>query len=262
MFFLGTHKPIWLERTDVPLFVSRSTLRDRKTLPRARGRWALDSGAFSELDNPPHDWTITTAEYAAEVRRYSDEIGNLAWASPQDFMCEPEILAKTGRTLDEHLRLTVRNFLEVRQVAPDLPIIPVLQGWQVDDYLRCAELYQQAGVELADEPLVGLGTVCRRQATKPAETIVRTLAAQGFRLHGFGVKMTGLERFWDALASSDSTAWSYNARRQKAKCDRSGRLASCQNHLHYALEWRDRVMPLLDPDTQPLWKERPCTAAA
>lgn len=48
-FWLGTHKTGWLERTDVPLFISRRRLVERVTLPRARGPWALDSGGFTEL---------------------------------------------------------------------------------------------------------------------------------------------------------------------------------------------------------------------
>jgi hypothetical protein len=43
-FWLGTHKPGWLARTEVPLFVSHRTLGGRRELPRARGPWALDSG--------------------------------------------------------------------------------------------------------------------------------------------------------------------------------------------------------------------------
>ncbi|MGW4241176.1 deazapurine DNA modification protein DpdA family protein [Nocardia sp. NPDC004722] len=43
-FYLGTHQPHWLALTDVPLFISDVRLRDRKTFPRARGEWGLDSG--------------------------------------------------------------------------------------------------------------------------------------------------------------------------------------------------------------------------
>ncbi len=49
MFFMGTHMPSWLAKLDVPLFVSRRRLFEMKTLPRAKGIWALDSGAFTEL---------------------------------------------------------------------------------------------------------------------------------------------------------------------------------------------------------------------
>lgn len=49
LFYLGTHQPQWLGRYDVPMFISRRRLSSRKSLPQARGRWALDSGGFTEL---------------------------------------------------------------------------------------------------------------------------------------------------------------------------------------------------------------------
>jgi hypothetical protein len=53
-----------------------------------------------------------------------------------DSMCEPQILAKTGKSVAERQRLTTDNFLELTAKAPDLPFIPVLQGWTLADYLR------------------------------------------------------------------------------------------------------------------------------
>ncbi len=94
-FYLGTHQPHWLGRIDVPLFVSHRRLADRHTYPTTHTRWALDSGGFTEL-NLYGEWRTTPKEYAAAVRRYAVELGNLAWASPQDWMCEPWVVAKTG----------------------------------------------------------------------------------------------------------------------------------------------------------------------
>jgi hypothetical protein len=144
----------------------------------------------------------------AAVRRYRDEIGSLEWAAPMDWMCEPFMLAKTGLTIAVHQARTVANYVELRDLAPDLPFIPVLQGWCLGDYVRCAEMFQRAGVDLTAEPLVGVGSVCRRQATGEIEVIVHTLASMGLRLHGFGVKAGGLQRYADCLASADSLAWS------------------------------------------------------
>jgi hypothetical protein len=42
---------------------------------------------------------------------------------------------------------------------------------------------------------------------------VRSRNAYSRQLHGFGVKLTGLESFGDELLSADSMAWSYAARR-------------------------------------------------
>ena len=96
-FFLGTHRPNWLAHTTAPLFVSDHTLRAYKTLPIAKAAWALDSGGFTELSQHG-TWATgpTPRVYADRVRRYRDEIGGLAWAAPQDWMCEPFITERTG----------------------------------------------------------------------------------------------------------------------------------------------------------------------
>jgi len=40
-------------------------------------------------------------------------------------------------------------------MAPDLPFVPVPQGWSRHDHLRCVELYRRAGLDLTAQPLVG-----------------------------------------------------------------------------------------------------------
>ena len=247
-FFLGTHQPGWLARLDVPLFVSHRTLRARRRLPRARCWWALDSGGFTEL-SLFGGWRTTPSEYAAAVARYAAEVGPLAWASPQDWMCEPAMLARTGRSVADHQAATVDNYCTLRQLAPGLPFIPVLQGWRLGDYLACLDRYAAAGIDLAAEPLVGLGSVCRRQASGEIGAIVAELAAAGLRLHGFGVKQRGLARYADRLVSADSLAWSYAARRRPALagCTRHRNCANCPR---YALAWRARVLADLDGPQQ------------
>lgn len=245
-FYLGTHETSWLRRFDVPLFVSRRRLgKLKRHLPRALTRWALDSGGFSELDHPPHDWTMTAAQYAATVRRYRDEIGLMDWAAPMDRMCEPPILAKTGRTVAQQQMLTLTNYLDLRTVTPDLPFIPVLQGWERDDYLRHVDLYERHGIDLAAEPVVGLGTVCRRSDTKAAYMIVRALAPLGLRLHGFGVKKTGLRVYGHWLTSADSLAWSDNARWNPDQRMDGCTHKTCANCPRKALSWRSELLTSL-----------------
>lgn len=246
-FYLGTHRPTWLWTvTDVPLFISHRVLRDRRTaFPRATTRWALDSGGFTEL-NLYGGWRTTPEEYVASVRRYVTELGGLQWASPQDHMCEPWVLAKTGKTVEQHHDLTTENYLQVRELAPDLPFIPVLQGWKEKDYHRHADQYEAAGVDLRAQPVVGIGSVCRRQATGQIAGIFDSLIARGLRMHGFGVKSQGLQMYADALTSADSLAWSYWARRDANKGIRHCAKNTCANCLHYALAWRDNVLRHLE----------------
>ena len=226
------------------LFISDRRVRGYRTLPRADSAWALDSGGFTQLaqfgtwDNGP-----TPAEYAARVRRYRDEIGHLAWAAPQDWMCEPHLIAKTGlirgRTPAAHRRPTT---CELRDLAPDLPIIPVVQGWTSADYLHCVDLYTAAGIDLSTAELVGVGSVCRRQSTTDVGPILADLHRVGVsRLHGFGFKILGLARHGHLLTSADSMAWSAQARRQPALPGCTSHI-NCANCPRYALQWRRRVL--------------------
>ena len=237
-FYLGSHVPSWLGWLGVPLFVSHRRLGGMRRLPVAAASWALDSGGFSELSL--HGWWQTSpAAYARAVVRYRDEIGSLAWVAPQDWMCEPPILAKTGRSVAFHQAATVASVLELRARVGSI-VIPVLQGWDLSDYVACAERYHDNGLDLAAEPVVGLGSVCRRQGTSAIAAIVGELAGYGLALHGFGIKTKGLGAYARHLASADSMAWSYTARRQPPMPGCTHR--SCANCPRWALAWRDRVL--------------------
>jgi hypothetical protein len=154
-----------------------------------------------------------------------------------DWMCEPFITAKTGLSVREHQERTVQNYLDLRDQGP---FIPVLQGWTLEDYLTCIDLYDQAGVDLIAEPIVGVGSVCRRQSTDEIGLIMRTLCEGGIRTHGFGVKKEGIARYGRFVTSADSMAWSYRARRSwpLPGCTHK----SCENCPRYALRWRDELL--------------------
>jgi hypothetical protein len=237
-FYLGTHLPSWLGSIAVPLFVSHRRLARLTRLPAATTSWALDSGGFSEL-SLYGEWQTSAGTYAAAILRYRDQIGGLEWAAPQDWMCEPFITAKTGRTIADHQRATVASVIELRGLVGPI-VIPVLQGWHLSDYVACAESYRDAGIDLTTEPLIGLGSVCRRQGTGTIAAIVGELASYGISLHGFGVKTQGLSLYAGQLASADSMAWSYRARHQRALAGCTHR--SCANCPLWALRWRERVI--------------------
>ena len=182
------------------------------------------------------------------------------FVAPQDWMCEPAVInggtwngntfKGTGLSVAIHQELTIDNFLYLREQFPAAPWIPVLQGWTMDDYLSHADQYAAAGVDLADEQLVGLGSVCRRQSTAEIGAITGTLAARGYRLHGFGVKTAGLDQYAHNLASADSLAWSSAARLENRKLDGCTHRGPCNNCLRFAVEWRERVMDAIRSEKQ------------
>jgi len=242
--YLGVNTVAWLARpdlADIPKCISRNRLaayRGRR-LPRTLAPLLLDSGGFTELKTHGR-WRQTAADYLVEVRAILAELGpdRVVAIAPQDWMCEDEVI-NGGRTKDgvfvgtrqlldpqhrltldemvhEHQRLTTDNFVQLRLLAPDLPIFPVLQGKTKGQYIRHTGMYLAAGVGFNDEPVVGLGSVCRRQGTQEVAEIVRALA--GIRLHGFGVGLEGLSRYGHLLVSVDSNAWSYHGRRGVGRC--------------------------------------------
>lgn len=257
-FYLGTHRPRWLVTAppEVSLFISHRVLAGIKKLPRPTFRhYAVDSGAFTEL-SMFGEFRTSPTEYVDALIRYDEEIGDIAWAAPQDRMVEPFMLARTGGTVESHQRETVENFVVLKQLwgerggLGDCPVMPVLQGWTINDYVRCVGYYEAAGVRLAEDyPVVGVGSVCRRQGTAEIGEIFRALAKLDLPLHGFGVKTAGLARYGRWLTTADSMAWSYQARRNPPLPGCSGHI-NCANCMTWALAWRDRVLATIEAPQQ------------
>jgi hypothetical protein len=282
-FYTGTHREYWLWNgtAGFPLCVSHRGLRDYGRLhPATAPEWMLDSGGFTELQLNGA-WTISPREYCEAVARYDREIGRLAWAAPQDWMCEPAVIAggAVGRlkfagthlSVAEHQRRTVANFTELEALWPQYsdhqqsPFMPVLQGWEPADYLRCAAMYGEAGVDLAAYPVVGVGSVCRRSGTAEISAVADAIAPLELEHHWFGVKLDGIRRaglrLRDAFlggelvnagaVSLDSASWSFDARftdRMEGctHANKAGRPSQCNNCPRYAAAWREKVLARLE----------------
>lgn len=249
VFYLGTHYVNWLwDRmfTGVDLFVSIRRLMNRiRKFPRAVAPYAIDSGGFSEL-NLYGRWTITPRQYCDAILRLRDELGPPKWCAAQDYMCETLVLGKTGMSVAEHQMMTVDNYHELVRMEPSIPFTPVVQGYRKDDYIRHVDEYRSMGVDLTRLPVVGVGSVCRRQNTQEAAEIVKSVSARGIRVHGFGFKIGGIQRCSNTLASSDSLAWSRQARYGKDRCGIRHAAKNCANCPYYALMWRERVMQCIN----------------
>jgi hypothetical protein len=104
------------------------------------------------------------------------------------------------------------------------------------------ECYLAAGVNLTAAPVVGIGSICRRQHTREAAHIIGTLAALGLKLHGFGLKTVGLRKTARMLISADSQSWSIGMWRQGTR----GSYIPWREMMGYALDWRERILAEID----------------
>lgn len=229
--WLGAPEPWWAweDVAHARLMLSVARIRSRESSRRNRLRTAtvpifLDSGAFMWLKKHASWATWPADDFAAFVAYAARELGGIDHAGIQDWMCEAAMLARTGLTIEEHQRRTVANYLELRSLAPHIPWVPTLQGHTVAEYLRCAQMYRDAGVDLADAPLVGLGSVCRRDSAAEIDAVisaVRRALGDRVHLHGYGVKSEAAVAACWQLAGFDSMAWSDRARHLEADLRRA-----------------------------------------
>lgn len=211
-FYIGLHVVAHAKRFD-RCMISVNRLRDRKSDFQA-GEWMLDSGAFTEIKTHGH-YRSEPHEYVAQVRRWS-RCGRMVTAVSQDYMCEPLMVARTGLTIREHQLLTVDRYHALSRLAPDLPWMPVLQGFAPSEYVTNILDY---GRLLPHGTWVGVGSVCKRNSSPASiEDVLLAIhrARPDLRLHGFGLKKTALASgiVRQLLYSADSMAWSWSARMQ------------------------------------------------
>lgn len=230
-FFVGMHRIGSAWKFD-RAFISANRLWDYYGLVGA-DEWVMDSGAFTEITKYGR-YRYDVEAYAEVIKRFSTEKGLLA-AVAQDYMCEPFVLNITGLTIDDHQRLTLERYDALMQCdVGGVTIIPVLQGFDPEDYVRHVRMY---GDRLKPGMWVGVGSVCKRQGSP--RDIVKVLSAikaerPDLRLHGFGVKLTSLrdKEVCDLLYTADSMAWSFAARK---RCGDA-------NSLWVARDWEAKVL--------------------
>lgn len=216
-FFIGLHHPSDAKHFE-ECFISVNRLRDRKSDFSVQD-WIMDSGAFSEISSYG-GYRFPVEEYVAQIERWR-LVGNMRATVTQDYMCEPFILEKTGKSVREHQKLTIKRYDAIAE-RTDCYIMPVLQGYAIPDYLDHLDMY---GDRLTPGTWVGVGSICKRNSSvAQIEDILDSIHAMsdGLLLHGFGIKTTALQSaaVTDHLYSADSMAWSFAARK-------AGRNANC-----------------------------------
>jgi hypothetical protein len=246
-FYLGAHRPHWTsDSRNPPQCISfRSLARyawNSRKFPTGSTSWILDSGAYTELIRYG-TWNVDADDYGGAVYRFLGEGWPPDFAAPQDWCCEPTAVRATGMSVRLHQEFTIDSVQYLREEFPHAPWIPVLQGFRVEEYLDHVAMYAARGIDLAQEHVVGLGSVCKRENTNEIGAIVTTLHSMGIKLHGFGVKRGGLIRYGHLLASADSMAWSAGARRSRIRVDDDcPHPGDCRNCLRYALRWREQTV--------------------
>jgi hypothetical protein len=274
-YFVGCEDPPRVNELDLAM-VSAYSIRNRKK-PLDINRWMLDSGAFSQVVNYG-DFLQDPKEYVRLCVRFQ-ECGDLACVVSQDYMCEPQVIDKLKRIWGKeasvrcHQRKTIDRYVQIKEEAQKqglkVPIMPVLQGWEVEDYVQHFKMYEEA--DLFDMPTVvyhpdpyggyfpsrrywgqwlGIGSTCKRnQSPEVVSTILdllydywdeQCIKAEGFRIHLFGYKQTGLKQssIRDRIWSADSMAPDYAHR---VECREKGIPRTRRSRMDNMLKFQDKM---------------------
>ncbi len=177
----------------------------------------IDSGGFYSSMHSG-GYTKSNDEYLDYIQKWQPRFFAL-----RDYPCEPELLRKHNLNVLKNIERTIENHLilidKIESGLWDIhgKPIPVIQGWQISDYLLCIDLFKDVGLI---KDYMAIGSICRRNQTDVIKDVilaVRDNIPARIKLHGFGVKLTALKdlAIWKALYSVDSGAWDYIARWKK-----------------------------------------------
>ena len=166
----------------------------------------LDSGAFgcAFWDG---GYTYNTDDYLRIVEKVMPEY----WVT-MDVPCEPNIMPHLS--VLERIKKTVEN-TEILSTAPFSGFLPVIQGWEVEEYLHCIDLLEGAG---QIKPIMGIGSICRRGKQEQILNIVRHISQRlpSIKFHAFGIKINTLNynhgEILNYLDSLDTAAWQFNGK--------------------------------------------------
>jgi hypothetical protein len=227
LFFMGLN-PRWQQYKFLPAglnvmysaagFWDGHEWRRRKFQKRVGLKW-LDCGGFSLLN--------LYGEYPFSIVNYANLQAFLQadYYATMDYPCEPEISRQLGlMTNEERIRATVENALVLMEWEGQLPgrLVPVIQGYSLDEYRDCISLYERAR---AIREYMAVGSMCRRISTEELNRLIPGIysaAAQAGvrRLHFFGLKLSPdlvpLSQFiWSRDSAVAMDSYSPELRRQR-----------------------------------------------
>ncbi|WP_425433171.1 DUF7221 family queuine tRNA-ribosyltransferase-like protein [Halarchaeum grantii] len=194
----------------------------------------VDSGGYHHMKTGSGEYKTSNADYLSYIKENEPRY----WAL-RDFPCEPSLLSKLGRSIQDHQERTTQKHAELVSAVEDSSVpgepVAVLQGWEISDYLSHIDELREQG-SLTD--YVGIGSVCRRHQEEPIVDIIlaiREELPQSVNLHAFGVKNSVLQysEVVDALHSADSSAYDYSA-------------SHCANRLTESFSYRDSLWSWLN----------------
>lgn len=178
--------------------------RPIKRFPKKTGKRWLDCGGYLLLNKFGH--------YPFSVVNYANlqAVLRADYYASMDYPCEPDISRMLGLMSNEdRIRQTVKNAEILSELKNHLPgqMVPVIQGYELDEYKYCLDLYHSAGLIRS---YMAVGSMCRRISSQELNNLIPGIYHHARnhgveRLHFFGLKLSpDLKSLQEYIYSRDS----------------------------------------------------------
>lgn len=187
----------------------------RFTVPECESLF-IDSGGFQATSS----WDMEFPYEPKELFDWAESIDADLVACP-DFACEPElhetsVMDRIHRTVEEH----ALAYAQYKDGDYTFELVPVLQGYEPEQYRRCIELYEREGFI---EDYMAIGTVCKRDSVDSIHRVLETLERHlpDTEWHMFGMTLNAWKdrRLWGRFKSADTAAWNWGGQTQAHKVE-------------------------------------------
>jgi len=178
IFFVGLN-PRWQQFKWLPYglnvmysaagFWSGNGWRRKRYIKHAGIRW-LDCGGFTLL-NRYGDFPFTVVALMNLVAFL-----NPHYYASMDYPCEPDISRRLGlMNNDERIRATVTNTVAMIEWESQVggQLVPVIQGYTLDEYRKCVDLHHQKGTI---REYMAVGSMCRRISDAELHNLIPGIA--------------------------------------------------------------------------------------
>jgi len=170
----------------------------------------LDSGGFNLLSRyKTYPFSVKT--YCRLAKKMKPD-----YVAIMDYPCESIIGRKWGLSVEERIKLTVENATECMKYDVGALWIPVIQGYTLDEYKYCVDLYDEK--DLLRE-YMAVGSMCRRTRTSLIGEYLYEIYhylekhknIKKPKIHAFGLKINTLNNFivFKHIYSTDSCAFCF-----------------------------------------------------
>lgn len=169
--------------------------------------FCIDSGGFTAARKwGKYPWTYR--QYVDFIREMSRDVP-VQFAAVMDYACIPSNGKKSEINIDR-IKATIQNEIALRELAPDIPWLPILQGDNFEE--RSEDLELRRALNLLPTEYAGIGSLVGRGIQAAIDTVqFYANELPGLKFHGFGIPIKALDDpvVFATTKSWDTYSWSW-----------------------------------------------------